>query len=79
MTTQLTLSIGDLVRYSTLRRTDPFDCAYGRIIAIEKYTDSQASKVWYYVRWISPDGKPDSEPQKCDPDELVHVEGDPAP
>lgn len=66
--------LGSMVRYNTGKEEGHFEGFYGRVIAIERYTDELATKTWLYVRWISPEGKPDSEPMKHSAHELVEMD-----
>lgn len=68
------MKIGDIVRYNTgdTRKLHDNDPALGRVCAHEKYADDQDNaREWWYVRWFSDDGMPESAPVKHHLNELV--------
>ena len=48
--------------------------AYGRVEAIERYTDYHGSRTWLYVRWITSEGVPDENCKKHSAMELEVLE-----
>ena len=64
------LNLGDFVRFVVPDDRKHEASARGRVVAYEKYTDDQGTRVWVYVRWFNDDGKPDNEPMRHSCDEL---------
>lgn len=42
----------------------------GMVVAMEFYETGAGTSIWYYVRWMEPHGKLDSEPMKMSTDEI---------
>lgn len=68
MSTMISLRVGQTVTYCT--HTKDHKGWVGRIAAVETYTDDHGTRTWYYVRWMQPEGRIESEPMKCSRQEL---------
>lgn len=67
------MEIGDFVRFVVPKDKQMDHTTIGRVLAIEKYTDMQSSKIWYYVSWVI-DGKPSQTDMKHSRGELEKIE-----
>ena len=67
------LKVGDFVRAIVPPSQQSDRTAYGRVWAIENYTDASGTRQWVYVTWYSNDGKPNGDVQKHHADELEEM------
>lgn len=67
------LKIGDFVQARVPKKYEADRSDYGRVDAIENYTDDNGTRQWVYVRWYGSDGKPNADCQKHVAAELEEV------
>lgn len=68
------LKIGEFVQAKVPKKHEADRTTYGRVAAIENYTDDNGTRQWVYVNWYTDGGKPLPEHQKHVPDELESIE-----
>ncbi len=58
------LKIGEFVQAKVPKKHEADRTTYGRVAAIEIYTDDNGTRQWVYVNWYADSGKPLPEAQK---------------